>query len=826
MKTKNTASLSESVGEPTLDSVRASILHHLRCTLARHPSEASSAHWWMATSRMVQDLLTDRMISTQQRHREKDVRRIYYLSLEYLMGRLLSNNLYNAGVMQLTREALASLGQNLDQVIQEEYDMGLGNGGLGRLAACFLDSIATMDLPGIGYGIRYQFGLFRQEFQNGYQIEHPDDWLRFGDPWEIPRPEYTQTVQVYGQVESVFDDFGRYRPRWIHTQEILGVPYDVPIAGEKAGTVNLLRLWESRSSSDLDFSMFNSGGYVEAVRQKNVNETISKVLYPNDATENGKELRLVQQYFFVTCSLRDIIRRYRQKHEGWEELPELAVIQLNDTHPALAIAELMRILHDEGDLPWEKAWDIVTRTFAYTNHTLLPEALEKWSVPLLAKVLPRHLQIIFEINRRHLQQVALVWPGDLGKLETCSLIQEGSPQMVRMAHLAVVGSFSVNGVAALHTDLLKRDLMPQFDALYPGKFNNKTNGITPRRWLAVANPLLAKLITEHIGDGWVRDLEALRGLEPMATHSEFRERFRAIKLANKQCLAALIKKECRVDVDPHALFDVQIKRLHEYKRQHLNLLHILALYRRLLQNPELNIPARVFIFAAKAAPGYDLAKTILKAINSVGNVINNDPRIGGRLKVVLLPNYRVSLAMSIIPAADLSEQISTAGKEASGTGNMKLSLNGALTMGTLDGANVEIQEEVGAENIFIFGHTVEEVKALRARGYNPFAWYEGNEELKTVVEWLGSDYFTPGEHGVLQPIRHSLLHGGDPFLVLADYAAYVECQHRAGELFQNPDEWMRKAILNTARIGKFSSDRTIADYNRDIWKLTPTPRHS
>jgi starch phosphorylase len=624
-------------------------------------------------------------------------------------------------------------------------------------------------------------------------------------------------------VENVFDDRGNYRPRWVGTKTILAVPHDIPIAGFGSGTVNLLRLWESKASEHFDLAAFNTGGYVGAVQEKAIGEMVSKVLYPNDRTENGKELRLVQQYFFVTCSLRDIIRRhFRTPGNGWDNFAGKVAVQLNDTHPAIAIVELMRILVDEEDMAWDAAWAISTKTFAYTNHTLMPEALEKWSVALFERVLPRHLQIIYDLNTRLLLLVEQLWPGDNEKKRRCSLIEENGQKVVRMANLAVVGSHAVNGVAALHTALLKKDLFPEFDALYPGKFQNKTNGITPRRWLLKSNPRLAALITARLeGADWVRDLELLRGLEKFADDPGFQREFMAIKHANKVDLAAVIREDCGLTVSPEALFDVQIKRLHEYKRQHLNLLHILALYRRLLQNPALDVVPRVFVFAAKAAPGYDLAKNIIRAINLVGARINADPRINGKLKVAFLPNYRVSLAEKIIPAADLSEQISTAGKEASGTGNMKLALNGALTIGTLDGANVEIREEVGDDNIFIFGLTVDEVNARRAQGYRPWDVYQADEELRAVVDWLGSDFFAPGEHEPFALTHHSLLQGGDPFMVLADFRSYSDAHGRVDAAYRDPKQWAKMAILNTARVGKFSSDRTIREYARDIWNLQP-----
>jgi glycogen phosphorylase len=805
--------------DKSVPGLKALIQGSLKFTLARDSSTATRRDWWLATSKAVQSMIVERMIATAAVHHNKNVKRVYYLSLEFLMGRLFSNSLYSAGVNDDMTNALEELGLDYEELRHEEYDMGLGNGGLGRLASCFLDSLATLDFPAIGYGIHYQYGLFRQEFRNGYQVELPDAWMQYGTPWEIVRPEHATEIQVYGYVENVFDDRGNYVPRWMGWKKLVGIPYDIPVPGYDTNTVNFLRLWESRAPEEFDFEAFNRGGYEEAVREKNHSETISKVLYPNDKTDSGKELRLLQQYFFVACSLKDIIRRFRRANEDRQDFPEKVAIQLNDTHPAVGVVELQRILHDEYGMPWDEAWSIVTRTFAYTNHTLLPEALEKWSVGLFHKVLPRHLQIIFEINKRFLEQVEAKWPGDTRMKQNLSLIEEGGVQMVRMAHLCVVGSHSVNGVAELHTELLKKQLFPAFDALYPGKINNKTNGITPRRWLLACNPRLSRLITSKIGHGWETDLDKLRALEEFADDPQFQADFMNVKQANKLDLARIIKRDCGIAVNTATLFDVQIKRLHEYKRQHLNLLHILALYRRLLQNPGLEITPRVFVFAAKAAPGYDMAKCIIKAINAVGKCINNDKRIEDRIKVVFLPNYRVSLAQRIVPAADLSEQISTAGKEASGTGNMKLALNGALTIGTLDGANVEIKEEVGDENIFIFGLTVEEVTALVQKGYNPQEILQHNEELHAVVDWVGSNYFTPDEPpNVLSMLRDNLYYS-DPFLCLADFKSYSDCQQRVDAAFRDKARWARMAILNTARVGKFSSDRAIREYARDIWKL-------
>ena len=807
----------------TVDAFESAFLDKLYYARGTTPQSASALDVYQTLCLTVRDYMIEGRRKTTQAHYQANPKFVYYLSAEFLLGRQLTQNMLYTDTWELARQAAERNGLDLQDFIRLDREPGLGNGGLGRLAACFLDSLATLDLPAIGYGIHYEFGLFRQEFVNGHQVEHPDNWMVRGAPWEIERPEYTEAVQLYGHVESRFDNLGRPHQRWVNTRTVLGVPHDIPIAGYGTGTVNFLRLWASRASHDFDLAAFNKGGYVEAVRDKAIGETVSKVLYPNDKTEDGKELRLVQQYFFVACSLRDIIRRYRKANTGWDNFSAKVAIQLNDTHPAIAILELMRILLDDEGLTFDQAWAIVARTFAYTNHTLLPEALERWSVPLLRKVVPRHLQIVFDINQRHMEQVEARWPGDVQKKQVCSIIEEGNVQSVRMAHLSVVASHSVNGVAALHTELLKKTLFPEFDVLFPGRFNNKTNGITPRRWLRACNPRLSALIDGKIGPGWTRNLDELRGLEKWADDAQFQADFMAAKRANKVELAAVIRRLCDVEVSPDALFDVQVKRLHEYKRQHLNLLHILALYRRLIQNPNLQVAPRVFIFGAKAAPGYDLAKSIIKAANSMAKFINADERIQGKLKLVFLPNYGVSLAERIIPAADISEQISTAGKEASGTGNMKLALNGAVTIGTLDGANVEIAEEVGDDNIFIFGLTVDEVNALHSRGYKPWDYYHRQEELRAVIDWIGSGYFTPEDPHCLGGLRYSLLDGGDPFLVLADFESYSAAHARVDAAYRDPKRWARMAIMNTARVGKFSSDRTIADYNRDIWKLTPAP---
>ena len=801
--------------------MRKSIEDHLKFTLARDSKTATHQDWYLATAHAIRDRIMERYITTMQSHAESNTRRVYYLSLEYLMGRMLHNNLYNSGLYEQTKQALADLGLEMPEIDGEEPDMGLGNGGLGRLAACFLDSLATLDLPAVGYGIFYEFGLFQQQFVDGRQTEFPDSWLQAPSPWFVMRPEYAIKVKLYGRVENTVNDRGDFSVNWVGAQTVLGIPHDLPICGYGANTVNFLRLWESRASKEFDLNVFNQGGYVEAVREKAMGETITKVLYPNDKSESGKELRLVQQYFFVACSLRDIVRRYFRENDGWEGLPDKVAIQLNDTHPAIAVPELMRILVDEEALSWEQGWDICQRVFSYTNHTLLPEALERWSVPLMGKVLPRHLEIIYEINRRFLDEVVEArWPGDGAKRIALSLIDESEPKHIRMAYLSVIASHTVNGVAALHTQLLRERLFSDFAELYPEKFQNKTNGITPRRWLKQCNPRLSSLIDETLGtDGWPVDLDKLRPLAERADDSAFQKAFMEVKLANKRDLAAVIAECCGVEVDPSAIFDVQIKRLHEYKRQHLNLLHILTLYRRLLHNPNLPMNKRVFIFGAKAAPGYDLAKRIILAINKVAQKVNHDPRVQDKIKIAFLPNYSVSLAEQIIPATDVSEQISTAGKEASGTGNMKLALNGAITVGTLDGANVEILEEVGHDNIFIFGNTVQQIDELKRMGYDPRRFYEKSVELRASLDWLRSDVFAPS--GTLDAVVDSILVHGDPFFVAADYDAYCRAQDEIDKAFSDKARWARMAIMNTARVGKFSSDRTIHEYARDIWKLDP-----
>jgi starch phosphorylase len=802
-----------------VDSLRRAFLDHLQFSQGKDEHTATALDRFFALSYAVRDRLMRRWIQTQQAYYQSDAKRIYYLSLEFLMGKALENNLINLNLYEGVRGALSGIGLDLADLLGEEPDAGLGNGGLGRLAACFLDSMATLGLPAYGYGIRYEFGIFDQDIRDGWQVERPEEWLRYGNPWEVARPEYEVPVSFYGRTDHGHDDNGKYRVRWVDARHVLGTPYDTPIAGYRNGTVNTLRLWRARASSELDLADFNRGDYLAAVEDKNLSENISKVLYPNDITVMGKELRLQQQYFFVCCSIHDIVTRHLKTHEGLGSLADKVAIQLNDTHPAIAIAELMRVLVDERGFEWETAWETCRAIFGYTNHTLLPEALERWPVDLFGRVLPRHLEIILEVNRRFLE--GLQRRGvDEGAISRMSLVEEGPVRQVRMANLAVVGSHSVNGVAGLHTELLKTDLFKDFNALWPERFNNKTNGVTPRRWLVQANPELARMISEVIGPGWETDLRELRRLEPLAEDEAFRRRFREVKRANKERLAEIILRENGITVDPSSIFDVQVKRLHEYKRQLLNVLHIVAQYLRMKADPSYAPVPRTFIFGAKAAPGYAMAKWHIKLINSVAEVVNHDIDVRGRIAVVFLRNYRVSLAERIFPAADLSEQISTAGKEASGTGNMKFAMNGALTIGTLDGANVEIREEVGPENFFLFGLTVEQVKELKPH-YNPWEFYRRNEELKRVIDAIAGSTFSPGQPRLFQPIVDSLLNGGDPYLCLADFAAYVQCQEEVAQAYLDPERWTRMAIVNVARMGWFSSDRTIKEYAEQIWDAMP-----
>jgi len=807
----------------------AAVLHsftnHLLYSLAKDQYSATARDRFMSLALTVRDRLIERWIATQQRYYRRDAKRVYYLSAEFLMGRALANNLLNLGLYDTAREAMRMMGLEVADILEQEVDAGLGNGGLGRLAACFLDSMATLDIPGYGYGIRYEFGMFDQEIKAGWQIEKPDEWLRFGNPWEMPRPEYWVPVGFGGRTEE-HSDHGRLKVHWAPEEQVIGVAYDTPIAGYGNATVNTLRLWRARASEEFDLTLFNDGDYERAVLEKNRSETISKVLYPSDVKMFGRELRLKQQYFFVACSLHDIVRRHLVAHKSLDDFADKVAIQLNDTHPAVAIPELLRIFVDEHQLPWEKAWELTVATFGYTNHTLLSEALETWPVEIFGTLLPRHLAIILEINRRFLRQVMNRFPYDEPRISRMSLIDEGDGQLsskrIRMAYLAVVGSHSVNGVAALHTQLLQQNLLHDFNEMWPDRFNNKTNGVTPRRWLLAANPLLSEAITARIGDGWTFDLGELRKLEPLADDQTFRASFREIKQRNKEQLAAYIEREHGISVDRNSIFDVQVKRLHEYKRQLLNLLHVVALYLRMKNQPDLPMVPRTFIFGGKAAPAYATAKLIIKLINSVAAVVNADPQVKDKLKVVFLANYRVSLAERIFPGSDLSEQISTAGKEASGTGNMKFALNGALTIGTLDGANIEIRDEVGHENFFLFGFTAQEVQDLLRRGYRPRDFYEQNAELRAVLDLIHGGFFEPEHPELFRPLVQSLL-DHDPYLLLADFASYAECQQRVEQAFVDEEGWTRMAILNVARMGKFSSDRTIREYAEQIWKAQSVP---
>jgi starch phosphorylase len=803
----------------TVEGLRRDFDHHLHYTLARDRYTAQDRDRYYALALAVRDRLIQRWMATQQTHHKQNVKRIYYLSLEFLMGRLLGNNVINLQMENICREALEQEELDWNQLRNFEVDAGLGNGGLGRLAACFMESLATMEIPAVGYGLRYDYGIFNQRIVNGYQVEQPDDWLKLGYPWEIAHPEFSFPVQFGGRVEMRPGQKGT-EWHWVDTRNVVGMPYDLPIVGYGGRTVNTLRLWSAKAAEEFNLDDFNRGEYVEAVQNKVLAENLTNVLYPNDNVFEGKELRLKQQYFFVSCSVQDILRRFKAGGNAWEVFPDKVFIQLNDTHPSLVIPELMRLLMDREGLGWDQAWQLTTFITGYTNHTILPEALEKWPVDLFSRLLPRHLQIIYEINGRFLRDVAVRYPRDGDRLARMSIIEEGGPKYVRMAHLAVVGSSSVNGVAALHTRLLKEKVLRDFAEFWPARFNNKTNGITPRRWLLKANPPLARLITEAIGDGWVTDLRQLGKLEALADDASFRDRFRAAKQQNKAALAGYIDARLGIRVSPESLFDVQVKRLHEYKRQLLLVLYTIVRYNRIKQAPDTQMVPRSIIFGAKAAPGYMMAKLIIKLIHQVAEVINHDPHVNHRLKVVFVPNYRVSLAEKIIPAADLSEQISLAGTEASGTGNMKLMLNGALTIGTLDGANVEILEEVGKENIFIFGLKADEVEQRRA-DYNPRSIYERDEEIRHALDLLKSNFLSLMEPGIFDPLWRSLLDYGDYYMLLADLRDYLETQDRVDAAYRDREGWTRKAILNVARAGRFSSDRTIREYCSEIWRVEP-----
>ena len=807
---------------PDLDTtmqIIKSFLEHMEYTLGKDKYTALRRDVYNALSYSVRDKLIARWLDTQQAYYHEDPKRVYYVSMEFLMGRSLENSLLNLGLLDDFRSAMESLGYDFNEIIDEEQDAGLGNGGLGRLAACFLDSMATMSIPAYGYGIRYEYGIFRQKIVDGAQLEVPDNWLRYTNPWELDRQQHLHQVKYYGKVIETRDKDGRVFQEWIDTEHVMAMAHDTPIPGYGTHTVNTLRLWSAKASREFDLKFFNEGNYIRALEKKLTSENISKVLYPADNVQEGRELRFKQEYFLASATIHDVIYRFKKVHDDLRRLPEKVAVQLNDTHPALCIPEMMRVLIDLEQFTWDEAWDITRKTFAYTNHTILPEALEKWPVWFFNLILPRHLLIIYEINEKFLVEVRNRFPGDEARVERMSIVEEHWERKICMAHLAIVGSFSVNGVAALHTEILKNELFSDFCEMYPERFNNKTNGITQRRWLKKANPGLSGLITTAIGDGWITDLDQLKKLRPFADDPLFRAGWQEVKLEAKKQLAKYILQHDCLAVDINSIFDCQVKRIHEYKRQLLNVLHIIALYNRIKSGPDADIPPRTFIFSGKSAPSYAMAKLIIRLINGVADVINNDPEVNGKLKISFLANYSVSLAEMIFPAADLSEQISTAGTEASGTGNMKFTLNGALTIGTLDGANIEIMEEVGAENIFIFGMNAAEVASLR-RNYNPKDWYNGNPELKLVIDMIGWGAFSPAAPNLFQPLVDALL-SADHYMLLADFASYLASQEEVGKLFLDSDEWCRKSIINTAGVGKFSSDRTIREYARDIWGVAP-----
>jgi glycogen phosphorylase len=805
----------------TKDAFKRSFLDNLFYVQAKFPALATQNDYYQALAYAVRDRMLRRWISTAALYTRQGSRTVAYFSAEFLMGPHLGNNLINLGIYEEVKQAITELGMDFDQLLALEDEPGLGNGGLGRLAACFIDSLATTEIPALGYGIRYEFGIFQQEIVDGWQIEKTDKWLRFGNPWEIARPEWAAEVKLGGYTEQFRDDQQRLRIRWVPHKIVVGVPYDTPILGYRNNTANTLRLWKAEAPESFDFAIFNRGDYYGAVNQKVFSENLSKVLYPNDEQIQGKELRLEQQYFFVSCSLQDMFRIMKVQNIPLHRFHEKYAAQLNDTHPAIAVAELMRLLLDEYVFSWEEAWSITRKTFAYTNHTLLPEALECWPVSLLGRVLPRHLQIIYEINARFLDIVRVRFYGDEQRLARLSLIDEHGERYVRMAQLACVGSYAINGVAELHSELLKQDVLKDVYDLWPERFGNKTNGVTPRRWMALCNPRLSQLITQAVGkDSWIKDLSELKQLEPLATDSAFQAQWRSIKHANKCDFTRFVKERTGVTVDPSSLFDVQVKRIHEYKRQHLNILHVIALYHRLRSAPSMEIVPRTFIFGGKAAPGYRIAKLIIKLINAVGDVVNDDPAVRDQLKVVFLPNFNVSNGHRVYPAAELSEQISTAGKEASGTGNMKFSMNGALTIGTLDGANIEIREEVGADNFFLFGLTTEEVAALKRSGYRPANHLHG--ELAEAIDLIRSGFFSRGDPELFRPLIDGLVYH-DPYLAFADFDAYAACQESVSAAYRDVPRWTQMSILNTARSGKFSSDRTIREYCNDIWKAPPVP---
>ena len=805
-------------------SIHRSLQNLLIYAMGKDQFTATHRDWFHTTAFAVRERLIERWMETMRSYYRADAKRVYYLSLEFLTGRLLMNSLLNLGFHDACCDALADLNLDINRLKELENDAALGNGGLGRLAACFLDSMATLGLPGYGYGIRYEYGMFTQRIEKGFQVEHPDNWLRYGNPWEFPRPEVLYPVHFGGRVVEYKDDQGRLRHHWVETEDVMAMAFDTPVPGYGTDTVNNMRLWSAKASRDFNLKYFNEGNYIQAVAEKNESENLSKVLYPDDTTQMGRELRLKQQYFFVSASLQDILRRFTKYHPDLDELPDEVAIQLNDTHPSIAVPELMRILVDQHQVSWDRAWDITRRTVSYTNHTLMPEALETWPVRLFGEVLPRHLQIIYEINQRFLDDVRHRHPGDAELVRRVSLIDERAGRRVRMANLAIVGSHTVNGVSRIHTELMRDTIFADFDRLFPGRIINITNGITPRRWLHQANPALSALISSKIGTRWLSELGSLRELRGPAEDPAFRRAFREVKRENKRHLAESIEARTRTAVNPDSLFDVQTKRIHEYKRQLLNVLHVVTRYNRIRAGRTRDLVPRTVIIGGKAAPGYYMAKLIIKLIHSVGDVVNNDPAVGDLLKLVFLPNYNVSNAEKIIPACDLSEQISTAGTEASGTGNMKFALNGALTIGTLDGANVEMREEVGEENIFIFGLTADEVAEVRGQGYDPWYYHNNDPELRQVLEMIAGGYFSPDDVHRFRPIVDALTGGGDHYLLLADYRAYIECQERVDVLYRDHEEWSRKAILNVAGMGKFSSDRSITEYAEKIWNVKPVRR--
>jgi starch phosphorylase len=804
------------------EAFKHAFLDNLFYVQGKIPALATKRDYYMALAFTVRDRMLHRWLSTAEQYTTHGSRTVAYLSAEFLMGPHLGNNLLNLGIYDEVREAVGELGLDFPELLACEDEPGLGNGGLGRLAACFLDSMATLEIPSIGYGIRYEFGIFQQEIVDGWQVERTDKWLRFGNAWEIPRPEWAVEVKLGGSTETYTDHEGRLRVRWVPNRVVVGVPYDTPILGYRVNTANTLRLWRAEALESFDFSAFNSGDYSGAVSQKVVSETLSKVLYPNDEALAGKELRLEQQYFFVCCSLQDMMRILRVQQISVLRFHEKFAAQLNDTHPSIAVPELMRLLVDEYAVDWDTAWSITCRTFGYTNHTLLPEALEQWPIAVFGKVLPRHLDIVYEINARFLQEVRIRYLGDEARIVRMSLIDENGGRYVRMANLACVGSHAVNGVADLHSQLLKQNLMKDFCDLWPEKFSNKTNGVTPRRWLALTNPRLAALICEAIGDAWIKDLGKLVELEKFADDEQFQKSWRDIKRANKEDLAVLARDRTGVSVDPESLFDVQVKRIHEYKRQHLNVLHIISLYHRIKSDPHFEMQPRTFIFGGKAAPGYYTAKLIIKLITAVGDVVNRDPQVRDRLKVVFMPNFNVTSGQRIYPAADLSEQISTAGKEASGTGNMKFCMNGALTIGTLDGANIEIRHEVGPENFFMFGLSAAEVEALRRDGYRPAAFYESNPELRAVIDLIRDGFFSRGDATQFRGLVDGLMNW-DTYMLFADFQSYVDCQTQVAHAYTDFKHWSRMSILNVARSGVFSSDRTVQEYANEIWHVPRVP---